>query len=89
MIQGRVIGEVWATKKLAHLKNQKLVLVAQRGENGFSGRVIVAMDRLDAKNGDEVVVSFGSGARNVFVPGSRTILVDAAISQIIDRRPVI
>lgn len=89
MIQGQVIGEVWATKKMEHLQGQKLILVAQREKAGFAGRVIVAMDSMDAREGDEVVVSFGSGARNVFMPGSRTILVDAAISQIIDRRPVI
>lgn len=88
MIQGKVIGAVWATKKMAHLEGRKLLLVAQRGKTGLCGRVIVAMDKLDAMEGDEVIVSFGSGARNVFEPGSRAILVDAAISQIIDRRPV-
>ena len=89
MIQGQVIGEVWATKKVEHLEGAKLLLVAQRDSSGaFNGRVIVARDVLDAKVGDEVVVSFGSGARNVLKPGSRDVLVDAAISQIIDKRPL-
>jgi len=88
MIQGKIIGEVWATKKFDHLQGKKMVLVAQRAKTGFSGRVIVAMDNMDAREGDEVVVSFGSGARNVFAPGSRTVLIDAAVSQIIDRRPI-
>jgi microcompartment protein CcmK/EutM len=49
-----------------------------------TGRVIVAMDLLDAGRGDEVVVAFGSGARNAEVPGSRDVLVDASVVQIID-----
>ena len=88
MIQGKVIGEIWATKKTHHLAGKKLVLVVQRDVNGPGGRVIVAVDNLDARVGDEVTVSFGSGARLVFGPDDRTLLADAAISQIIDRRPV-
>lgn len=90
MLRGIVIGEVWATKKLPLLKERKLHLVAILKKDGEcykpSGKVVVAADRLGAKIGHNVIVSFGSGGRNVFIKGkeNRSILIDAAISQIID-----
>ncbi|HOC99450.1 MAG TPA: EutN/CcmL family microcompartment protein [Myxococcota bacterium] len=89
MIRGMVIGEVWATRKNPALSGRKLLLVSQLavhidGTRHFTGRVIVAMDNLDADVGQEVVVAFGSGARNAIEPGSRAVLVDAAVVQIID-----
>jgi microcompartment protein CcmK/EutM len=89
MIKGRVIGEVWATKKAPALGNRRLKLVAVSGHGGFaeSGRVVVAIDTLDAPTGEAVMVSFGSGARNVLRPGAqdnRDLLCDCAISQVID-----
>lgn len=89
MIKGVVIGEVWATKKVPGIEGRRLKLVAELGRNGFTstGRVVVAIDTLDANIGDKVMVSFGSGGRNVIEPGSYDnyhILCDCAISQIID-----
>lgn len=89
MIRGRVIGEVWATKKAPSLSNQRLKLVVVHGTSGVveSGRVVVATDTLDASLGQAVMVSFGSGARNVLRPGAgenRDLLCDCAISQVID-----
>lgn len=88
MIRGRVMGEVWATKKAPRLAGRKLLLVAETrvtadGERP-TGRVVVATDLLDAGQGDSVVVAFGSGARNASAPGSRDVLVDAAVVQVID-----
>jgi microcompartment protein CcmK/EutM len=82
VIRGRVLGEVWATRKAAGLTGRKLVLVAVDGED----RVVVAMDTLEARDGDQVLVSFGSGARNVLEPGpdNRDLLCDAAVSLILD-----
>jgi ethanolamine utilization protein EutN len=81
MIRARVVGEVWATRKAPGLDGRRLLLCAQP-----SGRVIVAMDTLDARSGQEVLVSLGSGGRNVLAPGpdNRHILCDAAISLLID-----
>jgi ethanolamine utilization protein EutN len=82
MIVGRVIGQVWATRKSRGLSGAKLLLVAvSEGE-----RLVVARDILDARTGDRVLVSWGSGARNVLRPGpdNRDLLCDAAISQIVD-----
>ena len=88
MIRGEVIGEVWATKKAERLAGRKLLLVAEVVETGAgqrrSGRVVVAGDQLDARVGDRVIVAFGSGARNADTPGSRDVLSDAAVVQVID-----
>ena len=47
------------------------MLVAARDANGAeTGRVVVAVDTLDARAGEDVTVAFGSGARNVLRPGA-------------------
>jgi microcompartment protein CcmK/EutM len=88
MIRGTVIGEVWATRRTPRLRGRKLLLVAEldASKNGVkaTGRVVVAVDDLDARLGDRIIVSFGSGARNAIAPGSRDVLVDAAVVQVID-----
>ena len=86
MIRGEVVGEVWATRKAPGLDGRKLLLVAVRERDGLSDRVVVAIDTLDARRGDDVTVSFGSGARHVITPGpeNRGVLCDAAVSTVID-----
>lgn len=88
MIRGVVIGEVWATRRTKRLHGRKLILVAEIYETPEgrrrSGRVVVATDNLDARAGDTVIVAFGSGARNAVEPGSRDVLVDAAVVQIVE-----
>ena len=88
MIRGRVVGHVWATKRSPRLAGRKLLLVAEQvaadGQVRDTGRVVVAVDDLDAGMGDLVIVAFGSGARNAIAPGSRDVLVDAAVVQVID-----
>ncbi|MDB4964338.1 MAG: hypothetical protein JWN44_27 [Myxococcales bacterium] len=82
MIRGRILGEVWATRKAPGLNGRRLLLVAVEGED----RALVAIDTLDASEGEAVMVSVGSGARNVLAPGpdNREILCDAAVSLIVD-----
>jgi ethanolamine utilization protein EutN len=82
VIRGRVLGEVWATRKAPGLGGRRLVIVAVDGQD----RAVVAIDTLDAREGEAVTVSVGSGARNVLKPGpdNRDILCDAAISLIVD-----
>lgn len=89
MIEALVIGEVWATRKHPLVGGAKLLLVAQiavseDGTETLTGRTIVVRDRLDARIGDRVLVSFGSGARNALKPGSRDVLADAATVQVIE-----
>ncbi len=82
MIRGRVLGEVWATRKAAGLEGRKLVLVELAAER----RAVVAIDTLDARAGQEVLVALGSGARNVLSagPDNRAILCDAAVAMVVD-----
>jgi microcompartment protein CcmK/EutM len=82
MIRGRIIGEVWATRKAPGLVGRRLLLVGVDGQD----RALVAIDTLDAREGDAVLVSVGSGARNVLRPGpdNRDLLCDAAVSLIVD-----
>ncbi|HXJ23136.1 MAG TPA: EutN/CcmL family microcompartment protein [Polyangia bacterium] len=87
MIRGTVLGQVWATRRARGLDGRKLLLVAARDADGAAtGRVVVAIDTLDARTGDDVTVSFGSGARNVLRPGpdNRDLLCDAAVAAIVE-----
>ena len=87
MIRGTVVGEVWATRKARGLEGRKLVRVAARDAEGqASGRLVVAVDTLDARAGEDVTVAFGSGARNVLRPGveNRDLLCDAAVAAIVE-----
>jgi microcompartment protein CcmK/EutM len=87
VIRGTIVGNVWATRQAAGLAGRKLVLVAARDADGQpSGRVVVAIDPLDAGVGDDVTVAFGSGARNVLAPGpdNRELLCDAAVATIVE-----
>ena len=82
MTKGKVIGQVWGTRRAAGLDGRKLLLVAPDD----SDRVICCVDTLDAGVGDTVLVSWGSGARNVLQPGpdNRHLLCDAAVSMVVD-----
>jgi ethanolamine utilization protein EutN len=83
--KGIVIGEVFATKKNERIRGYKLLLVCLVDDmKRPTQRVVVAVDTLDAGVSDEVVVAFGSGARNAIKPLSRDVLVDCAIVQVIE-----
>jgi microcompartment protein CcmK/EutM len=82
MIRGRVIGEVWGTRKARGLDGRRLVLVADPANDA----VVVAIDTLDARVGQEALVALGSGARNVLAagPDNRSLLADAALALLVD-----
>jgi microcompartment protein CcmK/EutM len=87
MIRGTIIGQVWGVRHAAGLDGRKLVLVAARdGVGAPTGRVVVAIDTLDARGGDDVTVAFGSGARNVLRagPDNRDLVCDAAIAALVE-----
>lgn len=81
-----VVGEVWATRKAPGLAGRRLVLVAPVEGGRPTGRVVVAVDTLEARAGQEVLVAFGSGARNVLRPGpaNRDLLCDCAVALLVD-----
>ena len=86
---GKVIGEVWATKKHERLSGAKMLLVAGLEQSDGrllpTGEVVVARDRMGADTGHLVVVTWGSGARKVFgLENDSSILCEAAICRIVD-----
>jgi microcompartment protein CcmK/EutM len=87
VIRGTIIGTVWATRLARGLAGRKLVLVAERDAAArANGRVVVAIDTLDAAAGQDVTVAFGSGARNVLKagPDNRDVLCDAAVAALVE-----
>lgn len=79
-----VVGSVVATEKDKTLRGQKL-LVVQPLDLDFSpqGATLLALDQVDAGEGDRVLVSReGGGARLIF--GSDRIPVQAVIVAVID-----
>ena len=87
MIRGTIIGQVWGTRHVPGLDGRKLVLVAARdAAHAPTGRIVVAIDTLDARGGDDVTVAFGSGARNVLRagPDNRDLVCDAAVAALVE-----
>ena len=98
MILGRVVGQVWATRKDPRLERAKLLVIRPHGwyEPAFDSRHLVAVDTLDAGVGDDVIVCLGDPARRALAldPGDRVgagagaeveATVDAAVLWIFDR----
>ena len=77
MIIGKVVGNVWATRKLDNLSGLKFMIVELK-----NGESIVACDGVGAGVGDRVLISTGSSARKAFDVDN--LAVDAAIIGIID-----
>jgi ethanolamine utilization protein EutN len=85
MILGRVIGEVWATRKDARLERSKLLVVRPHGwyEPRWQTRHLIAVDDVQAGVGDDVVVCLGLPAR--WSLGGENFPVDAAVMAVVDR----
>jgi len=64
VLLGRVVGRLWAARQASTLGGRKLLLV--RPELG-PGRLVVAVDGLDAGPGDRVIVAHGSRVRDLTV----------------------
>ena len=82
MKRGRVIGEVWGARRCQGLDGRRLVLV----QDGEADRVLVAIDTLGVRVGQQALVAMGSGGRNVLAPGpdNRDLLCDAAVALLVD-----
>ena len=85
MILARVTGTVVATRKDPHLEGNRILIVDPLDLQGrTSGAPILALDRVDAGEGDEVLVNReGGGARILF--GDDGIPVQAVVVAIVDR----
>jgi ethanolamine utilization protein EutN len=85
VILGRVVGEVWATRKHDALSGQKLLIIQPTCWYAppFEVGHLVAVDAVGAGVGEEVVVCMGEPARRH--AGSSSVPVEAAVCAIVDR----
>ncbi len=83
MYLGKVIGTVVSTSKDPSLMGRKLLIVIRLTEKLLpTGDTEIAVDNVGAGNGEIVIVSSGSGAREV--DGAEDTVIDAAIVGIVD-----
>jgi len=87
MFLGRVIGEVWATRKCEDLEGKRLLVIEaldERREPGLAHVTpVVAADPIGAGVGEHVVVAFGKAAR-VACGGDGDYAFEAAVVGIVD-----
>jgi ethanolamine utilization protein EutN len=85
VILGRVVGEVWATRKHPALGGRKLLIIEPRLWYAPSHEVghLVAVDPVGAGVGEDVIVCMGDPARRQL--GSTSIPVEAAVCAIVDK----
>ncbi|MBI4878906.1 MAG: EutN/CcmL family microcompartment protein [Planctomycetes bacterium] len=70
MLLGKVIGNVWATKKEATLDGLRFLLIRPFTLGGDdSSEVVVAADPIGAGIGETVIVAFGRAARHTIGRG--------------------
>jgi microcompartment protein CcmK/EutM len=83
MILARVVGTVVATRKDERLVSSKLMLVRPVDPQGKpEGSALVAVDTVDAGQGETVLIVSGSSAR--MAAGMKDCPVDAVIVGIVD-----
>jgi ethanolamine utilization protein EutN len=91
MFLGRVIGEVWASRKVADLGGKRLLVVERvddtDGPAAPKVTPVVAADPLGADVGELVVVAFGKAARVAF-GGDGDFAYEAAIVGVVDQGEV-
>ncbi len=86
MILGRVVGEVWATRKHRRLNPYKLLVIRPHCWYEPSHRVdhLVAIDsEVDAGTGDDVIVCMGEPPR--WKTDGPAMPVEAAVMAVVDR----
>ena len=83
MILARIVGTVVATRKDERLVSNKLLVARPIDPFGaFDGSYLVAVDTVDAGDGETVLIVSGSSAR--MAAGMKDCPVDAAIVGIVD-----
>lgn len=89
MKTGKVIGNVWATRKEERLAGLKLLIIQPFNpiEGKAAGIPLVAIDNIGAGVGERVLYVNGSSARTA--AGGTDIPVDAAVVAIIDDQEIV
>ncbi|GLC86959.1 EutN/CcmL family microcompartment protein [Lysinibacillus piscis] len=87
MLMGRVIGNVWATRKEDGLNGLKLLIVQPIDSNQKPIRAeMVAADRIGAGIGDDVLITSGGSSR--YIMKDNPLPIDAVVIGIIDSTEV-
>lgn len=81
MVAGKVIDNIWATRKDEGLTGLKFMLIELLGGKD-EGKRVIAVDTIGAGIGERVIICTGSSARRM--PGLEAAPVDAIIVGIID-----
>ena len=84
MFLGRVIGNVWSTKKDENLVGAKFLIVRQIDlEMKDKENFVIAVDSVGAGEGEVVLVATGSSSRQTNITKNKP--VDAVIMAIVDK----
>ena len=85
MILGRVLGNVVATQKNARYGNARIMLVQPVNPNGTArGVAILALDSVDAGEGDLVLVVQEGWGASTAATGEPGAAIDSAIVGVVD-----
>lgn len=84
MILGRIVGDVWSTKKNERMSALRLLFVQPLGRDlNPVGEVLIAADEIGAGTGEMVIVTQGAPAMQAF-ERDKPIPVDAVVVGIVD-----
>jgi ethanolamine utilization protein EutN len=84
MILGRIVGDVWSTKKNEKMSALRLLFVQPLGRDlNPVGEVLIAADEIGAGTGEMVIVTQGAPAMQGF-ERDKPIPVDAVVVAIVD-----
>jgi len=87
MLIARVVGTVISTIKDPKIKGNKLLILKQTDHSGNEiGKSFVAIDLVDAGEGELVLTGHGSSARQTFL--TKDCPVDAVVMAVIDHLEV-
>jgi ethanolamine utilization protein EutN len=88
---GRIVGQVWATHKVADLNGKRLLLVDPLETHQTSPdpaapmvKPVVAADMLGAAVGQRVLVAFGKAARVAAYGGDGDYALEASVVALVD-----
>ncbi len=84
MFLGKVIGNVWATKKTDNLEGVRFLIVHPYDlDHEPTKNIVVVADRLGAGVGEVVMCAYGKAARSAI--GDQEMSIEAAVVAIVDR----
>src|SRR6184192_514090 len=84
MFLGKVVGNVWSTKKSPDLEGVRFLIVHPYDLDKQPNKsIVVVADRLGAGAGETVMCAFGKAARTAI--GNQEMAIEAAVVAIVDR----